>query len=92
MNIKKEPPKDPKTIFSQGLFWDAEEIDLDLHSDYVIARVLDFGDEEDLKKLRLFFPDEKLIQVIKERRGLHPMTVRFWSIYFNLPQPEKGHV
>ena len=92
MNIKKEKPMSPKTIFSRGLFWDSENIDLDQHADYIIARVLNFGDEEDLKKLRSMFTDEKLIQVIKERRGLHPMTQRFWSIYFQLPQLENDHV
>jgi hypothetical protein len=79
-------PRNPKTLFSPGLFWDSEKMDLDLHADYVIARVLDFGDEEDFKKLRLLFPDEKLINVIQTRRGLHPMTRRCWSVFFKLPQ------
>jgi hypothetical protein len=90
--LRQKTSKDPKIIFNQGLFWDSENIDLDQHADYVIARVLDFGDEEDLKKLRLIFPDEKLIQVIKTRRGLHPMTRRFWSVYFNLPLLGNDHV
>jgi hypothetical protein len=76
--------KDAKRLFDPTLFWDAESVDIEQHADYVIARVLDFGDENDLKKLRKIYTDEKLIGVVKERRGLLSMTRRFWSVYFNI--------
>jgi len=83
--IKKTHPKE---IFNPTLFWDAEDIDLKRHADYIIARVLDYGDEKDVKALRDIYPDEKLIEVIKKKRGLMPLTVKFWAVYFNIPLEE----
>jgi hypothetical protein len=79
---------DAKQLFDPTLFWDAENIDIKRHSDYVIARVLDFGDEKDLKKLREIFSDDDLISVLRKRRGLLPMTRRYWSLYFGVDLKE----
>ena len=87
-DIKMNSIKDAKRLFDPTLFWDAESVDLEQHADYVIARVLDFGDEKDLKILRKIYADEKLIGVVKERRGLLSMTRRFWSVYFNITLDE----
>ena len=76
--------KNVKLIFDPTLFWDAEVIDTGRHADYIIARVLDFGDETDIKRLREICSDDELINVIRTRRGLLPITKRFWSVYFNL--------
>ncbi|MEW6327026.1 MAG: hypothetical protein AB1487_05450 [Thermodesulfobacteriota bacterium] len=78
----------PKTIFNPVLFWDGGEIDLEKHADYVIARILDYGDERDLKALRRLYSDEKIIQVVKTRKGLSPRTRSFWILYFQI-QPEE---
>jgi len=75
----------PRNIFRPALFWDAEEIDLDKNADYVIARVLDYGDEKDIKILRSIYSDEKLIEVIKKKRGLMRITAIYWANYFNIP-------
>ena len=83
---------DPKSYFGPGLFWDTEEIDLIKNADFIIARVLDFGDQKDLKKLRDLYQDDKLVEVIRNKKGLHPMTRRFWSVYFNLPQQDQADV
>lgn len=82
--IRKPDINDPKLLFDPTLFWDVEIIDIDRHADYVIARVLNFGDEKDLKNLRELYPDDRLIRVIKNRRALLPITRRFWSVYFNI--------
>lgn len=75
---------DVKKLFDPTLFWDAREIDPVRHADYIIARVLDYGDEKDVKPLREIYSDDDLIRVIRTRRGLHPMTRRFWRVYFKL--------
>jgi len=86
-DIKKDGIKDARRLFDSTLFWDAESVDIEQHADYIIGRVLDFGDEKDLKTLREIYADEKLIGVVKERRGLLSMTRRFWSVYFNITLP-----
>ena len=82
-----EKLRDAKLIFDPTLFWDAELVDIEQHAEYIIARVLDFGDEKDLKTLRGIYADKKLIGVVRKRKGLSSMTRRFWSIYFNITLP-----
>jgi len=65
--IRKPDINDPKLLFDPTLFWDVEIIDIDRHADYVIARVLNFGDEKDLKSLRELYSDDRLIGVIKNK-------------------------
>ncbi len=77
-----------REIFNPTLFWDAEDIDLEKNSSYIIARVLDFGDEKDVATLRAIYPDEKIKEVIKKRRGLMPKTAKFWAVYFGIPLKE----
>jgi len=90
--IRKPDINDPKLLFDPTLFWDVEIIDIDRHADYVIARVLNFGDEKDLKNLRELYSDDRLIRVIKNRRALLPITRRFWSVYFNISLLDESDV
>lgn len=80
--------RNPKLVFDSALFWDAEEIDLQKHSAYVIARVLDYGDWKDVKILRTIYSDAEIIDVIKKRRGLMRQTGKYWAVIFNLPLEE----
>jgi len=50
--IQKPDINDPKLLFDPTLFWNVGTIDIDRHADYVIARILNFGDEKDLKNIR----------------------------------------
>ena len=77
-----------KSIFRPSFFWDADEIDADKHAAYVIARVLDYGDIEDVRKIREMYPDEKIIEAIRTRRGMFPKTGKYWAVKFNIPFSE----
>ncbi|MEO0292622.1 MAG: hypothetical protein ABIN61_00170 [candidate division WOR-3 bacterium] len=88
MKVKESKENNPKKIFNPVLFWDAEDIDVEKHAGYIISRVLDFGDEKDIKNLRKVYPEEKIIEVIKRRRNLMPQTGKFWALYFNIPLKE----
>lgn len=88
MKIKQSKENNPKRIFNPSLFWDAEDIDIERHAGYIISRIIDFGDGEDVKTLRSIYPDEKIIEVIRKRRNLMPQTAKFWAVYFNIPLKE----
>ena len=79
---------DIKSIFRTSIFWDADRIDAIQHVAYVIGRVLDYGDVEDVRVLRGMYPDQKIIDVIQTRRGLFPQTGKYWAIKFNIPFTE----
>ncbi len=84
-NIRK---KHIKSIFRPSLFWDAEEIDISQHAGYVIARILDYGNERDIKKLFEIYSKEEIIRVVKTRRGFFPKTEKYWAVKFNIPLTE----
>ncbi len=81
-------PGNARKIFDPSLFWDAEDIDLDKHAGYVISRVLDFGNEQDVKAILEIYGKEEIIRVIKSRKGLLPKTGKYWAIKFNIPVRE----
>lgn len=78
----------PREIFNSTIFWDSEDIDIEKHKDYIISRVLNFGDEKDLKKLRVIYSDEDIKKIIKNRRDILRKTAYFWAFYFNIPLEE----
>ncbi len=77
-----------KSLFRPSFFWDADEIDADQHAAYVIARILDYGGFDDIGVLRKLYPDEKIIEVIRTRRGLFPKTGKYWAVKFDIPLNE----
>ncbi len=77
-----------RAIFTNTIFWDVEEIDMDKHASFIIKRVLEYGNEHDIKVLKGIYSDNKIINVIKNKRGLSPRTRRFWMVYFNI-KPEE---
>lgn len=79
---------DIKSIFSPSHFWDAGEIDTAEHAVYVIARILDYGDMEDVRKLRELYPDEKIVETVRTRRNLLPKTGKYWAVKLNIPLEE----
>ena len=77
-----------KKLFRHSLFWDADKIDVVKHAAYVISRVLDYGEIEDIKALRKIYPDEKIIEVIRTKRNIFPQTGKYWAIKFGIPLNE----
>ncbi|UCD83513.1 MAG: hypothetical protein JSU92_09420 [Deltaproteobacteria bacterium] len=72
--------------YLNNLLWDVrkETVDINRHSQFVIRRVLDFGDVAAVNWLRRTYPDNLLKQVIKTGRGLTRKTIVFWRNYFDL--------
>ena len=77
-----------KSFFNPTLFWDADEIDPEKHAAYVISRILDFGDLEDVVMLRKLYSDKDIERVVRTRRNLSPRTGKFWAIKFDIPLHE----
>jgi hypothetical protein len=66
----------------QGLFWDVNpaKIDLQKNAQYVIERVLDFGNDEEVRWLWNYY-DKKLIKkIVAKSRCLMPRTKNAWML------------
>jgi hypothetical protein len=68
--------------FRQSLFWDTnpEWIDTEKNAQYIIERVLDFGDDAEVRWLRNFYDLSLIKQVVAKSRSLRPETKNLWTL------------
>ena len=74
----------------QRLFWDVnkEDVDIKTHRAYIIRRILDYGNIEDVKWVLKIYSQKEIVEVVKKSRGLSRKSAYFWSTYFNIPKEE----
>jgi len=74
----------------QRLFWDTDKrsVDLRSHHAYVIRRIMDYGDLEDVRWMLATYSSEEIIGVLKKSRGLSRKSGSFWGSHFCVPKEE----
>lgn len=85
MRVKKKQKKNQHIRFRQSLFWDVDPktIDPQKHARYIIERVLEFGNDEEVRWLARYYSPEKIKDTIRRSRGvLHEKTKALWSLVF----------
>ena len=72
----------PKIKLRQSLFWDVnpKTIDLKKHAQYVIERVLDFGNDKEVRWMYHYYDTSLLKQVVSKSRLLRPRTKNLWTL------------
>lgn len=68
--------------FRPALFWDVDPktIDPKKHAKYIIERVLDFGNDKEVKAIWQNYPHILIKNVVKTTRILRPETKNLWSL------------
>ncbi len=68
--------------FRQTLFWDTnpKNIDTKKNAQYIIERVLDLGNDKEVKWLWSFYNKRTLKTVVAKSRCLRPETKRLWTL------------
>lgn len=68
--------------FRQTLFWDADpdKIDPEENAQYVVERVLDFGNDEEVKWLYNYYDKSLLKNIVLRSRSLRPKTKSLWTL------------
>lgn len=81
MESKKKP------VFEKRIFWDVnfEQIDYDAKANFVIERVFERGDVEDIRQCRRYYGDEKVTEALLTAKYLPLHTIYFVSAIFNKP-------
>lgn len=76
--------------FSPNLFWDADysQIDLSLHSAYIVQRVLEYGQYEDWQLLLQYYGLDAITATAKGLRTLEPTALAFISAISHTPKDE----
>ena len=76
-----------KPIFNKRIFWDVvfENIDYNKKANFVIERVFERGDVEDIRNCRRYYGDEKVTQALLNAKFLPEMTMYLASAVINKP-------
>jgi len=84
METKKKP------IFEKRIFWDVnfEQIDYDAKANFVIERVFERGDVEDVRQCRRYYGDEKVTEALLKAKYLPLHTIHFASAVIDKPIEE----
>ena len=77
----------PKPIFEKRIFWDVsfEQIDYDAKANFVIERVFELGDVEDIRQCRRYYGDEKVTEALLKAKYLPLHTIHFASAVIDKP-------
>ena len=77
--------KPTKPYDNKRIFWDvdAEKLDFDIKASFIIERVFDRGDVEDIRMCRRFYGDEKIAAVLINAKWLMPETIYLAAALFN---------
>jgi hypothetical protein len=76
-----------KPIFNKRIFWDVnfEQIDYDGKASFVIERVFERGDVEDIRQCRRYYGDERVTRALLNARFLPLHTIYFASAVIGEP-------
>ncbi len=68
--------------FRQTLFWDVNprKIDAKKNAQYIIERILDFGNDKEVKWLYHFYSKPLLKKVVAKSRSLRLETKNLWAL------------
>jgi hypothetical protein len=84
MEIRKKP------IFHKRIFWDVdfEHLDYDAKANFVIERVFERGDVEDIRQCRRYYGDNKVADTLLNAKYLPLHTIYFASAVIDKPIEE----
>lgn len=64
--------QNPKPVLAKRIFWDVdfEKMDYDAKANFVIERVFERGDVEDIRQCRRYYGDEKVTEALLKAKFL----------------------
>jgi len=70
--------------FRPELFWDVDPktINPKKHAQYIIERILDFGQDREIKWMSTFYPRDMINDTIRESRVVDDKSKSLWSLVF----------
>ena len=80
MPSKKFPPKTIR--FRQSLFWDVDPktIDPKKHARYIIERIMDLGNDDEVRWMWQTYPRRVLKNVVDRSRVVHAKSKSLWQL------------
>lgn len=78
----------PLPLFLKRYFWDIDfsSLDKQKYPDFIIARILEYGDERAIAWLFKYFKKPELRKTLSKRRGISPLSANYWGLILNVPE------
>ena len=82
IQMQKEKP-----VFEKRIFWDVdfEKLDYDKKANFIIERVFERGDVEDIRNCRRYYGDEKVAQALLNAKFLPEITIYLAAAVIDRP-------
>lgn len=70
----------------KSLFWDTDikKLDTKKNAKYIIERIMDFGNDEEVRWMRNYYPKELIAGVCKSSKQLHKSSRNLWTKLISL--------
>lgn len=77
----------PAPVLQRRIFWDVDfdKLDYDAKASFVIERVFERGDVQDIRNCRRYYGDEMVVEALTTAKFLPLSTTYFASAIFNRP-------
>ncbi|MEK7665179.1 MAG: hypothetical protein AAB361_03520 [Patescibacteria group bacterium] len=74
--------------FRQSLFWDVDlqKLDIKKHAQHIIGRILEFGNENDVKWMFKNYNISLIKKVLSEKKDLSLKSANFWALILKVPK------
>lgn len=74
--------------FIHKYFWEVnpKNVDVDMQSHYIIERILEYGDMEDIKWIWKAYPKKAIIEAVKTSRAISKKTANYWAVILGIPK------
>ena len=74
-----------KPVFHKRIFWDVdfEKLDYDKKASFIIERVFERGDVDDIRQCRRYYGDELISKTLTKAKWLSLATISLASALFN---------
>ena len=78
--------KTTEILKKTSLFWDAKDVNPQKNTQFIIERILTYGDEADFKWALAFYGNKKIKECFLKIKNLDKKSLSFWCQYLNLNQ------
>lgn len=73
-----------KVLEKKSLFWDVDSLDPTKDGDFIITRILNFGDTDDFTWALDFYGKKKITEVLRRGARLNKRSLSFWCRFFDI--------
>ncbi len=70
------------------LFWDVDfkELDFKKYPNFIIARILEYGDEKAINWMFDHFQIDQIKETLLTKRGISCKSANYWALILNIPK------